>query len=59
MTRPSEIDDYDDITKRMAEKLEEQRVKIEYGSDSTLVPDKARPDKMLTGTIKGNCTRIS
>jgi hypothetical protein len=43
MTRPKDIDDYDQETKQSTYFHERKIVEIEYGSDSKLPPDLDRP----------------
>ncbi|MDR2715568.1 MAG: hypothetical protein LBB46_02320 [Coriobacteriaceae bacterium] len=43
MAHPCEIDVYDEATKRLMEFHEKRIVELEYGKDSKLSPDLARP----------------
>lgn len=55
MTRPSEIDDYDELTKKEAEMHERLIVEIEFGKDSKLTPDSQRPTELFNKRENRSC----
>jgi hypothetical protein len=55
MSRPAEVDDYSKETKKVAEKHEQRIVDLEFGEDSTLPPDSARPSYLFKSRANSLC----